>query len=32
VCIDRLEFNSDGSIKQVKPTHVGVKAVVLKRK
>jgi hypothetical protein len=30
VCIDKLEFNSDGSIKQVKPTHEGVKAVSVK--
>ncbi|MEQ1800005.1 MAG: family 43 glycosylhydrolase, partial [Lacibacter sp.] len=27
VCIDKLEFNTDGSIKRVKPTHAGVKAV-----
>ena len=25
VCIDKLEFNTDGSIKYVKPTHKGVK-------
>ena len=25
VCIDKLEFNTDGSIKLVKPTHTGVK-------
>ncbi|MBP1664885.1 MAG: putative beta-D-/alpha-L-glycosidase [Bacteroidetes bacterium] len=25
VCIDKLEFNTDGSIKPVKPTHKGVK-------
>lgn len=31
VCIDKLEFNSDGSIKQTKPTHTGVKPVVLKK-
>jgi len=28
VCIDKLEFNKDGSIKQVKPTHQGVKALI----
>ncbi|MEI6946461.1 family 43 glycosylhydrolase [Paraflavisolibacter sp. H34] len=27
VCIDRMEFNADGSIRQVIPTHEGVKAV-----
>lgn len=27
VCIDKLEFNPDGSIKQVKPTHKGVELV-----
>jgi arabinoxylan arabinofuranohydrolase len=27
VCIDKMEFNADGSIKQVTPTHVGVKAL-----
>jgi GH43 family beta-xylosidase len=27
VCIDKMEFNSDGSIKQVVPTHEGVKAL-----
>ncbi|HTJ51826.1 MAG TPA: family 43 glycosylhydrolase [Cyclobacteriaceae bacterium] len=31
VCIDKLEFNSDGSIKQVKPTHEGVKAINVKK-
>jgi GH43 family beta-xylosidase len=31
VCIDKLEFNKDGSIKKVKPTHEGVKAINLKR-
>jgi arabinoxylan arabinofuranohydrolase len=31
VCIDKLEFNSDGTIKQVKPTHEGIKAVDLKK-
>jgi beta-xylosidase len=30
VCIDKMEFNPDGSIKQVKPTHGGIKAVNLK--
>ncbi|WP_291101898.1 MULTISPECIES: family 43 glycosylhydrolase [unclassified Flavobacterium] len=29
VCIDKLEFNTDGSIKQVTPTHQGIKAVSL---
>jgi len=27
VCIDKMEFNTDGSIKRVIPTHTGVKAV-----
>jgi arabinoxylan arabinofuranohydrolase len=27
VCIDKMEFNSDGSIKLVKPTHAGVNAI-----
>jgi arabinoxylan arabinofuranohydrolase len=27
VCIDRMEFNADGGIKQVKPTHEGVKPI-----
>jgi arabinoxylan arabinofuranohydrolase len=31
VCIDKLEFNTDGSIKLIKPTHAGVKAVKLKK-
>jgi hypothetical protein len=31
VCIDKLEFNSDGSIKPARPTHAGIKPVVLKR-
>lgn len=31
VCIDKLEFNADGSIKPVKPTHEGIKPVVLSR-
>ncbi|RDV13533.1 beta-xylosidase [Pontibacter diazotrophicus] len=30
VSIDKLEFNTDGSIRQVTPTHQGVKAVDLK--
>lgn len=30
VCIDKLEFNADGSIKQSTPTHKGVKPVSLK--
>ena len=29
VCIDKLVFNPDGSIRQVKPTHQGVQAVRL---
>lgn len=31
VCIDKLEFNSDGSIKQTKPTHEGILPVVFKK-
>jgi len=27
VCIDKMEFNTDGSIKRVQPTHKGVNAV-----
>jgi len=27
VCIDKLEFNPDGTIKQVDPTHEGIKAI-----
>lgn len=27
VCIDKMEFNADGSIKLVKPTHEGVKPI-----
>lgn len=27
VCIDKVEFNADGSVKQVKPTHAGVKPI-----
>jgi beta-xylosidase len=30
VCIDTLEFTKEGSIKQVKPTHEGVKPISLK--
>jgi len=30
VCIDKMEFNADGSIKQVIPTHKGIDAVSLK--
>lgn len=30
VCIDKLEFNSDGTIKQVIPTHQGIGAVKVK--
>jgi arabinoxylan arabinofuranohydrolase len=29
VCIDKMDFNADGSIKPVRPTHEGVKPVVL---
>lgn len=29
VCIDRLEFNPDGTIKRVKPTHKGIDPVIL---
>lgn len=29
VCIDKMEFNSDGSIKQVIPTHKGINPVKL---
>ena len=31
VSIDKLEFNNDGSIRQVKPTHEGVQAVTVKK-
>ncbi len=31
-CIDRMEFNADGTIRPVKPTNTGVKAVKVKRK
>nr|WP_294781010.1 family 43 glycosylhydrolase [uncultured Flavobacterium sp.] len=27
VCIDKLEFNTDGTIKQVVPTHAGIEAL-----
>lgn len=27
VCIDRMEFNADGTIRPVRPTHRGVKAL-----
>ncbi|HET7733401.1 MAG TPA: family 43 glycosylhydrolase [Paludibacter sp.] len=30
VCIDKMEFNADGSIKQVMPTHKGIQPVSLK--
>ncbi|HEY6914305.1 MAG TPA: family 43 glycosylhydrolase, partial [Paludibacter sp.] len=30
VCIDKMEFNADGSIKQVIPTHKGIQPVSLK--
>lgn len=29
VCIDKLEFNEDGTIKPVTPTHQGIKPVIL---
>jgi arabinoxylan arabinofuranohydrolase len=32
VCIDKLEFNADGSIKQVVPTHEGIKAITMQGK
>jgi arabinoxylan arabinofuranohydrolase len=31
VCIDKLEFNPDGSIQPVQPTHEGIKPVQVKR-
>jgi len=31
VCIDKMEFNSDGSIKLVTPTHKGIEPVNLKQ-
>ncbi|WEK33581.1 MAG: family 43 glycosylhydrolase [Candidatus Pseudobacter hemicellulosilyticus] len=30
VCMDKLEFNADGSIRQVKPTHSGISPVTIK--
>ena len=27
VCIDKLEFNADGTIKRTIPTHKGIKAI-----
>jgi beta-xylosidase len=30
VCIDKMEFNADGTIKQVKPTHEGIAPVSVK--
>lgn len=32
VCIDKLEFNADGSIKQTEPTHEGIRPVAVKEK
>lgn len=32
VCIDKMEFNNDGTIKQVKPTHEGISPVGPKSK
>lgn len=32
VCIDRMEFNPDGTIRPVQPTHTGVKAVKVKKR
>ncbi|WP_241739291.1 family 43 glycosylhydrolase [Pontibacter beigongshangensis] len=31
VCIDKMEFNADGSIKQSRPTHEGIKTVRLQQ-
>ncbi|MEJ6981219.1 family 43 glycosylhydrolase [Pedobacter sp. P351] len=31
VCIDKIVFNKDGSIKQIFPTHEGIKAVSIKK-
>ncbi|MBE9582986.1 family 43 glycosylhydrolase [Mucilaginibacter sp. JRF] len=31
VCIDRMYFNADGTIKQVVPTHNGIKPVTVKK-
>lgn len=28
VCIDKLTFNADGSIRQTKPTHEGINGVL----
>jgi hypothetical protein len=28
VCIDKMEFNSDGTIKPVIPTHKGISGVI----
>ena len=28
VCIDKIEFNADGSIQQIKPTHAGIKPLI----
>jgi hypothetical protein len=30
VCIDKLAFNADGSIKKVIPTHEGIERVIVK--
>ncbi|OUJ75807.1 family 43 glycosylhydrolase [Hymenobacter crusticola] len=30
VCLDKLEFNPDGSIRPVKPTHAGIQLITLK--
>ena len=30
VCIDKMEFNADGSIKEVIPTHTGIQPVAVK--
>ncbi|HEU4901519.1 MAG TPA: family 43 glycosylhydrolase [Flavisolibacter sp.] len=32
VCIDKMEFNADGTIKQVRPTQEGIKPVSLQNK
>lgn len=32
VCIDKMEFNPDGSIRQVKPTHEGIQPVRVNNK
>ena len=31
VCIDKMEYNEDGSIKTVKPTHEGILPVSVKK-